>query len=435
MTNQLLRRADCEVDFDHHSPEYARDPAAAYRGAFEKCPVTWSSAHGGYWLVTGFEESFAALQDDALFSSADGVSIPPQLRKASPIDVDPPQHRLYRRALNKGTSPAAVRELAPSIIEWTREAMRKVASEGGGDLVTDVAAPVPAKAIMVMLGLKQDNWRRYAEVWHELFAHPTDKHSYDELAYIWDEIHEKVKERHENPTPDLIGRMWSTGLLDEVIKARSGGCPVAHGEVSRGFVSEGAAAEGPVEEGTHTAMTLLGAGVDTTTNLFSSVSLWLGEHPKVRTYLAGHMDDATVWDHAVDEFIRYFATAPALARTVTRDTEFFGHQLGQGDRILISFMAANRDPRVFDRPDELVLDRFPNRHMTFGVGIHRCLGSHLARLAFSLMLRELLVTLPDYEVLADQAEYYEDRANIAGWSKIPITCPVTGAVRQQVTTP
>jgi cytochrome P450 len=213
-------------------------------------------------------------------------------------------------------------------------------------------------------------------------------------------------------------------LLDEVTKARTAGCPVAPDRVSRGFVSEGAAAEGPVEEGTHTAMTLLGAGVDTTTNLFSSVALWLGEHLEARAWLLENMDNTAAWDRAVEEFIRYFATAPALARTVTRDTEFFGHQLLRGDRILISFMAANRDPRAFDRPDELLLDRFPNRHMTFGVGIHRCLGSHLARLAFSLMLRELLTTVPHYEVLSDQTEYYADRANIAGWSHVPIVCPV-----------
>jgi cytochrome P450 len=429
MANQLLRRADCEVDFNHHSPDYARDPAGAFHRLFLKCPVTWSSAHCGYWVVTGYTEAYAALQDDVLFSSAYGVSVPPQLRKASPIDVDPPQHQLYRQALNKGTSPSAVRQMAGQLTEWAREAMDKVAREGGGDLVIDVAAPVPAKAIMAMLGLEQDSWHRYASVWYELFAHPMDKRVYDELAYIWDEIHDKVRERRANPGSDLIGRMWSTGLLDEVTRNRPGSCPAEAEQFSRGFVSAGAAAEGPIEEGTHTAMSLLGAGVDTTTNLFSSVGLWLAEHPDVRSWLTENMDDTSVWDHGVDEFIRYFATAPALARTVTRDTEFFGHWLEAGDRILISFLAANRDPRAFDRPDELVFNRSPNRHMTFGVGIHRCLGSHLARLAFSLMLRELLTTLPDYEVLADQTEYYEDRANIAGWSKIPIICPVSGSSR------
>jgi cytochrome P450 len=258
---------------------------------------------------------------------------------------------------------------------------------------------VPAKAIMTLLGLELDGWPRYAEVWHDLFAHPMDPRVYRELEKVRVGLRETFEEKQRCPAADIMSHLWASPLFDEVARARGSDCS-------------------PVEEGTLLSETLLGAGVDTTTNMFAGSAVWLAAHPDARRRL---IEEPELMNTAVDEFLRYFATAPALARTVTREHDCFGHDFRVGDRVLVSFMAANRDPRAFDRPDEIVLDRWPNRHMAFGVGGHRCLGSNLARLIFPILVRQLLERIPDYQVVESGVEVYTDRANITGWSRVPCT--------------
>jgi cytochrome P450 len=397
LTDRLLQRSDCLVSFDHHGPDFARDPASAFNALRRQCPITWSETHGGHWIVTGYAEAFAVLQDDTTFSSADGVSIPPLKKKGPPIDVDPPIHREYRKALGPATSPKGVSKLAGQVKDWTREAIESVIETGRADLVTDLAAPVPAKAIMVLLGLDLANWRRYAAVWHDLFAHPLDSRVYQGLEEIRSELREAFARKHSEPADDLMSHLWSAPLFDHV-------------RANRG---EGFSA---LDEGTEIAMTMLGAGVDTTTNTFASTAIFLSDQPNLRDRLR---KEPELMERAVDEFLRYFSTAPALARTVTRDLEFFGHDLHVGDRVLVSFMAANHDPKVFERPDEVVIDCWPNRHMAFGVGNHRCAGSNLARLVFPIMLTGLLEALPDYRVIYGDLEMYADRGQVTGWSRVP----------------
>jgi cytochrome P450 len=126
---------------------------------------------------------------------------------------------------------------------------------------------------------------------------------------------------------------------------------------------------------------------------------------------------------AVEEFLRRFSVAPGLARKVTRDTELAGHELKAGEWIMASFMGANHDPREFPDPDKVIVDRTPNRHIAFGVGLHRCLGSHLVRLTLPLMLRRLLELSPDYSVDESRADRYADCSMIHGWNTIPAVFP------------
>jgi cytochrome P450 len=398
VTHTSRSRAECTVDFDHHGPAFALDPPGELARAHAVCPVTWSDAHGGFWLVTGYEQAYTVLQDDELYSSSDGVSVPQLHRSAPPIDVDPPLHTSYRRALAAPFSPSGVRPLTDLVVDWAREAVDEIAASGRGDLVRDLGAPVPAKAIMTLLGLDLEHWRRYAAVWHDLFAHPQEPAVYEQLGAVRDELLDTMRAKRGCPADDVMSHLWASGLLDEVAAAD----PLAW----------------PVDHGAEVAMTLLGAGVDTTTNLFVSTAVWLARNPAERARLNA---DPDLMDTAVEEFLRYFSVAPALARTVRADHDFYGHEFHDGDRVLVAFMAANRDPEVFDRPDEVILDRRPNRHMAFGVGRHRCIGSNLAKLVFPVLIRELLAAFPDYEVAVDQLELYDDRAQVTGWSSVPFT--------------
>lgn len=401
----LLTRADCRHDFDHHGADFARDPVALTNAARRRCPITYSERYGGFWHVTGYEEAFTVLQDDDTFSSGDGVSIPPMKKKGPPIDVDPPAHLLYRDALGAGLSRKSMTSLSDTVREWTVEAVDAVRERGGGDVVGDIGSPVPSKAIMRLLGLPLDRWREYADVWHEVLAHPQDDAVYRSLQEVREDVFAAFEGKRGCPAHDLMSGLWSSSLFDGAQAADAIGADW-------------------VELGGEVSMTLLGAGVDTTTNMFAQTVVWLARHPEAVDLLR----DPARLPVAVDEFFRYFSTAPALARTVTRDVAVHGHAFRRGDRVLVSFLGANHDPRTFDRPGEIVLDRRPNRHMAFGVGRHRCLGSNLARMVFPIMLEEFLTRIPDFSVDLAACEPYADRAQVAGWVRVPMTCGVRASI-------
>jgi cytochrome P450 len=181
----------------------------------------------------------------------------------------------------------------------------------------------------------------------------------------------------------------------------------------------------PVERILEICNLLLAGGTDTTTGMLANIMIWLARHPEQRAWLAA--DPARVGP-AIEEFLRYFTPTQALARTVTKDVEIGGQQLHRGDRVLLSFAAANFDPEVFEDPDEVKLDRFPNRHQAFGLGIHRCLGSNLARMDIDVMLTEILRRLPDFAVDETGCVGYETIGVVNGWHRVPISFTAGGPV-------
>jgi cytochrome P450 len=144
----------------------------------------------------------------------------------------------------------------------------------------------------------------------------------------------------------------------------------------------------------------------------------LDRHPEQRPVLH---DDAALLRVATEEFVRAFAPAHAIGRTAVQDCELAGQQIRAGERVLVLYGSANRDDAVFDDADQIRLDRRPNPHAGFGLGIHRCLGSHLARTMFRIVLHETLDRLGDWRIRRDGAEHYQSIALIDGWVRIPCT--------------
>jgi len=157
--------------------------------------------------------------------------------------------------------------------------------------------------------------------------------------------------------------------------------------------------------------------VDTTGSLLSSVLEYLSRHEDVRARLIA---DPALIPQATEEFLRYFAPVQALARTAARDCVIGGQHIAAGERVQLSWSSANFDEDAFDDPDELRIDRFSNRHQTFGIGIHRCLGSNFARVEFKVMLEEVLRRLPDFEI-GSTACRYRSIAIVNGWVNLPAT--------------
>jgi cytochrome P450 len=164
---------------------------------------------------------------------------------------------------------------------------------------------------------------------------------------------------------------------------------------------------------------LIGGGFDTTTALTAHALEWLSENPQQRRRLS--LDRDTLLNPATEEFLRYFTPAPGDARTVADDIEVSGVNLKEGERLWLSWAMANRDPALFADPDEVVLDRKGNRHFSFGLGVHRCIGSNVARTVFKSMLTAVMDRMPDYQCVADGAMHYDSIGVIQGMRHLPAT--------------
>jgi cytochrome P450 len=381
------------IEFDHLSPQYAADPRSVYREMRSRCPVAWTEAHDGYWVTSTYADVFAASRDDDTFSSKHGVVIPAESGlHLLPIEVDPPELRQYRRPMNPAFSPRAVAQLVPDLERLAAWCVDQVIETGELDLVEDLASPVPAMATLMLVGLPVDDWERYAYAFHGLVAYAPSSPQYAEalglVGGISATLRSEIAERRLRPREDLLSTL-------------------AHTEIEGRRLTD--------DEIVSILITTLGGGIDTTTALISNSLVYLQDHPEHRARVA--RDEAFMTSFC-EEMLRYFSPVQAFARTVTKDTSLGGCALEQGDRVLLSWAAANHDPQVFDRPDEVIPDRFPNRHTSFGVGAHRCLGSTLARTEFGVVLREVLRRLPDYE-LADGAMRYSNIGTANGWHRLP----------------
>jgi cytochrome P450 len=206
------------------------------------------------------------------------------------------------------------------------------------------------------------------------------------------DLFKNLIEIRENPRP---------GLINELIEARIDGEPLPDMEI---FGNLGL---------------LIGGGFDTTTALTAHSLEWLAHNPEARQNLSDDRDE--LLDGATEEFLRYYTPAPGDGRTINEDVEIEGIQFKEGDRLWLSWAMANRDPEVFEDPNEIILDRHANRHYSFGLGVHRCIGSNVARTVFKRMLLAVLDRMPDYKCDPDEAVHYESIGVIQGMRHLPAT--------------
>lgn len=389
------------VHFDHHSPAHAADHVGAYRELRENAPVAWTEAHGGFWVLSDYASVFEASRDDDLFSSgrseSGGEGLAIVIPKAPtafhiPIELDPPAFRKYRKIVNNVTSPAAVRKLSDVIEKFVTGFIDEIIETGEADLA--FVAGVPAAVTVEWLGLDASEYGRYVDAMHTLVSAPPDSAEYSharDVAVPWVEstVRAHIAERRRNPTDDATSAF---------IAAELDGRTMTDDEI-------------------YSILELLiSGGVGTTASLVTQALVWLYEHPDQRERL---IDDPSMVDVAVEEFLRVFSPTQALARTITRDVEFRGVQVREGDRALLSWASANRDPEQFDDPEQVDLARWPNKHMAFGLGVHRCAGSHLGRAMARTMIGQVLERMPDYVVDLDGIVAYPDQGTNAGYHSIP----------------
>lgn len=390
------------TDFDHFSHRDRATSDAAWRELRDRCPVAWTDANGGHWVVASYDNVSEAFRDWETFSSArtdpaySSLTIGrSRLPPLYPEELDPPAWYPLRRILAELLSPAAVERLQPRVEHWVTRSIDAFIERGEAELAHDLAVAVPSQVTMEWLGWPEDEWMTAAGIFHEMARHangsPGLLAAAQRFGWLADRIREELEARRRHPRNDAMSVIGSHEIDGEMIT---------------------------LDDAAAVVLLTIGGGVDTTTALTSAALVHLGQHADDRARLR---DDPSLLDTATEEFLRVYPPARTHARVVARDADFAGCPMRAGDRVLLSEVSACHDEAAFPDADRFDLERFPNRHVAFGVGIHRCPGSHLARAEFRAIITQVLERLGDYVLHADQVIEYPNWAVIGGWGAIPVT--------------
>ncbi len=390
-----------ETDFDVLDPAYVADPFRIWDELRATCPVAHTERRGSTWLPTRYEDVVDLAHDIEHFSSLDIVVIPfvgdepedPMLPYGvPPISADPPLHTWTRRLLLPWFSHRKVESYEPMTRELCARLVDGFIADGHADAAADYAQQIPVRVIASILGVPGSMSDTFTDWVRDVleFADDPERREQGTQALITYFV-EELARRREQPGSDLFSELIHTEM---------------NGEPLEDAVVLGAAA------------LVLVAGVDTTWSAIGS-SLWhLATHPDDAKTLA---TDPEAMPLAIEELLRAYSPV-TMARVVTGDVDFHGCPMGAGDKVLMNFPSANRDPAVFEEPARVILDRTHNRHVAFGSGIHRCAGSNLARMELRVALEEWLKRIPEFR-LADGPEVTWAGGQVRGPRRVPVVFP------------
>ena len=372
------------------SPGAVADPYALFALLRENEPVFWDERYRS-WFLSRYAENEAALRDPRLSSDRITPVIERERRRAQPdagliqtleqldgwmVFRDPPEHTRLRRLVHKAFSPKMVRAMREQVVTVTDElldaAQEQAVADGTVDLLQAVAFPLPAIVIAGMLGVPPED--------RDLFKQWSD----DISALVFGGMEDPA--RHERAR---TGMSMLVGYVGELVeRARHDPRDDLATALVQAHDEDGALSESEVVA---TCVNVLFGGHETTTNLIANAVLALLLHPEQAELLRQDVGRAPA---AVEEFLRYDGPAKAVARVAAQDFDLLGRRISAGDRVFLLPAAANRDPAVFDRPDELDITREPNPHLGFGAGMHYCLGASLARLEGAITIPRIFERFP-----------------------------------------
>jgi cytochrome P450 len=391
------------VAYDHHSPVMIDHAHEIHSDLRRQCPVAWTDEHGGYWVVSGYDEVTTVSRDDDTFSSENdhvtrfGVAQPPMPHWAGLVEMDPPEFSPLRKALVPWFSPkaaAARTELTRRISDYVLD---QVIEQGACDLTEDVAVPIPALLTMDLVGFPFAESRAMADLFHRHTWVRPNTPERDQLnadvASFSQVLHARAAERREHPTEDLLSYLANIEIDGERLSLD--------------------------EIAGHAFLVLIG-GIDTSTALLSNTFIHLQQHPGERARL---LSEPGRLDLAFDEYLRYYSPVPGLARTVTKDCVLGSQQLKENDRLWLSWAAANLDEKVFTDAETVDLGRIPNRHLAFGTGIHRCIGANFAKVTWKVVTERVLQRIGDYVLDVGGCVPFPTVGTGAGWLATPATFP------------
>ena len=373
---------DWATDFDHAEPEYNANAPELWAQLRGTCPVAHTDRYNGAWLPVTHELVTQIAYDTEHFTSRGViVSAFEQLAEAPiggapPITSDPPFHHDARRLLLPAFAPKKIEQWEPDVRTLCKGLLAGLGDADVIDAAAQYAQHIPVNVIALMLGFPVEDADIFFGFVHDVIEGINVELEQRMEAFVRLDayVNQQVQEHVENPRDDL-----TTFLLNSTIF----GEPLSLEHVGGSIVL------------------LLIAGIDTTWSAISSSLLHLATHPDDRQRLVA---DPTLIPVAIEEFLRAYAPV-TMARLVKQDVEIGGCPMKIDDWVLLPFPAANVDPAAFDRADEVLIDRAENRHLAFGLGIHRCIGSNLARLELRVAIEEFLLHYPSFELATDEVTW------------------------------
>ena len=376
---------------------YAQDPFAAYRWMRDHAPIYWD-ADAGVWGVTRYRDLYAIERDPKTFSNAQGI------RPGNPplpymIDFDDPEHRRRRRLVSHGFTPKGLADHEPRVREICVALIERAQARGRFDFVSDLAAWLPLIVIADMLGVEAD---AHADLlrWSETMIAASSTGSED---------------------PALLGRASQSFLEYQlyqrgVIEDRRTRPPqrdlvsiLCHAEIDGDRLDD--------DSILYESLLILVGGDETTRHVLVGGMYELLLRPEARAALAA---DPRRIPTAVEEMLRWVSPIQNMARTATRDVEVEGQTIEAGEKVLLLFPAANRDPAVFPDPERFDVARTPNEHVAFGLGTHFCLGANLARMELVVMFEEILRRLPTLRLASAAPPPRRPSNFVSGIESLPV---------------
>jgi cytochrome P450 len=370
-------------DYDHYDPAFALDPHAEYAKLRESCPVSRAESYGGFYVLTRYEDIEAVYKEPQNFSSfpTDTPPTPGHNRRLIPLEVDPPDHLHYRRIVDPHFGPKLIKTMEPAVRNYAAELVGNMVEKREFDFIAEFAEPYPSAVFLNLVGIDFDVTQRDQLCqWSGAILHTTtDGVQHGDVEAQTAARIQAGRELHGFLRGLLEARLANRG--DDFISVL----------LDADFAGERKLSH---EEILNFAYVVLLAGLDTVTTAIGFSFMHLARRPDLQDRIA---DDPLVIPTAVEEFLRYEAIVHA-SRTVLNPRTLSGVDLEPGDRLVVPLAAAHRDEEAFERADEIIIDRQPNRHIAFGAGNHRCLGSHLARLEMKVAFEEIFRRIPRFSM-------------------------------------
>jgi hypothetical protein len=389
--------SDWATDFSHLEPEWSADPYPIQDDLRERCPIAHTGRFGGGWLPVRYDDVAAIAYDTERFTSRSiimGNYRPPHdiapIGGSPPISSDPPFHHDARKLLLPAFTKSAVSRQEQATRDFCHALIDALDGRDVVDAAADYAQHIPMRVIADMLGFPPQDAPKFREFVENTLEgiNLAPEERIAKMSKLFDYLLDQIHDHLDNPRDDLTMFLINAELYGHQLQA---------------------------DHVAGTMALLLIAGIDTTWSAIGS-SLW---------HLASHQADLArltaepgLLPTAMEEFLRAYAPV-TMARLVRDDMHFRGVDMRADDWILLSFPAANRDPAQFDRADEVVIDREVNRHAAFGLGIHRCVGSHLARMELRVALEVWLERIPSF-TLADPGSVTWSAGQIRGPRSLPL---------------
>jgi cytochrome P450 len=364
------------VDFDIElDPQFREDPSKRFSEAIEVGPIFYSSAARGFWVVSKYDLIVEIVHHPEQFSSREVFNFYREEFdfRDIPTQLDPPDHIPIRRLIQPYLAPAAIRALEPSIREVARKLIDELSMRSECKFNEDFGERLPAIVIMKQLGLPLEREREIVELnlrveYPDSVSDPgyrKQKEAAYTLEAMWGQV---IQERRARPLDD-----WTSQIIRSELEGR------------------------PLDSDTLLGLLsiLLRGGLETTAGTLGFSMHHLATHSEDRERL---VNDPSLIPSAVEELLRCYGGSPIIARIVSADLDFHGVPMREGDRLVLLLWSANRDLAAFEHADRVDFGRNPNKHLGFGLGVHRCPGMHLARTELRIALEEWHERIPDYHL-------------------------------------